>query len=64
MCFCAAQDSVGREHCAVPDVHSEELLLLIRYPGPTGSPENHKRGYSLDGVRSKRPATSRGYLLP
>ncbi len=35
------------------------------YPGPTGSPENHKRGYCSDGVRSKPPDDAPpGYLLP
>ena len=37
----------------------------IMYPGPTGSPENHKRGYCSDGVRSKPPDnTPPGYLPP
>jgi hypothetical protein len=35
------------------------------YPGPTGSPKNHKQGYCSDGVRSKPPDNAPpGYLLP
>jgi hypothetical protein len=37
----------------------------IMYPGPTGAPENHKRGYCSDGVKSKPPDnTSSNYLPP
>ena len=34
-------------------IHSEELLPLIRYLGPTGFPESHKHGYYSDGTRAK-----------
>ncbi|KAH9001850.1 hypothetical protein EDB86DRAFT_2801333, partial [Lactarius hatsudake] len=37
----------------------------LMYPGPTGSPENHKWGYCSDGVRSKPPDDAPpGYLPP
>ncbi|KAH9001813.1 hypothetical protein EDB86DRAFT_2827581 [Lactarius hatsudake] len=37
----------------------------LMYPGPTGSPENHKQGYCSDGVRSKPPDDAPpGYLPP
>ncbi len=37
----------------------------LMYPGPTGSPKNHKWGYCSDGVRSKPPDNAPpGYLLP
>ena len=47
-------------------IHSEELLPLIRYLGPTGSPESHKHGYYEGGTRAKpldNPPPL-GYLLP
>ncbi|KAH9010621.1 hypothetical protein EDB85DRAFT_2083308 [Lactarius pseudohatsudake] len=36
----------------------------IMYPGPTKSPENHKRGYCSDGVRSKPPDNAPPGYLP
>ena len=34
------------------------------YPGPTGAPENHKRGCCLDGVKSKPPDNTSSNYLP
>jgi hypothetical protein len=34
------------------------------YPGPTGAPENHKRGYCSDGVKSKPPDNTSSNYLP
>ncbi|KAH8997187.1 hypothetical protein EDB86DRAFT_933965 [Lactarius hatsudake] len=36
----------------------------LMYPGPTKSPENHKRGYCSDGVRSKPPDNAPPGYLP
>lgn len=36
----------------------------IMYPGPTGSSDNHKRGYCADGVRQKVKPDSNDGLLP
>jgi predicted lipid-binding transport protein (Tim44 family) len=34
------------------------------YPGPTGAPENHKRGCRSDGVKSKPPDNTSSNYLP
>lgn len=34
------------------------------YPGPTGAPENHKRGCCSDGVKSKPPDNTSSNYLP
>jgi len=34
------------------------------YPGPTGAPENHKKGFCSDGVRSKPPNNKPSNYFP
>ena len=36
----------------------------IMYPGPTGAPENHKRGCCSDGMKSKPPNNMSSNYLP